>query len=476
MTERAAMCSSTCEPLDRRDAWCAALLAGAYLALVGGTLAWHGYWSDEFHTIRTVARPWYDLIQERASKGHPPLFFLTQKAWTRLAGHGEVADRALAMLCGLGTVLLTYRMARHEVGRSWASLAAVALALAGTQLLIVQLARSYALLQLLVTANAALVVAGGKPSAWRMAAAAALCAAAMFTHGSAMIAIPAQLAATLVAWPSRWAYVAAGAGGCLAYVPFWLAFPTIDNVETHLDWVPPPTVEALLRFPAMLQFGRQVVVVPLWGQIMTGLVLVGMALRALWRSDCGAFFGLQWFLAWAAAAAAGAMGVGIVAVERYFAAALVAQAMCIALSAEMLVKLRPKMGAVLVAGIAGGLAISTGLYLALPTFTPWREMAALVMARKGPGERVVAVSPAVLATPLAHYYDGQVEYRADDPITGSGSAPGIWILLREDSDEAALRVMPRDRVGWERMETYRFHRGRVLHLYKSKKPQANGPQ
>jgi len=65
-------------PLDARDAWLLMLIAGLYLGLVGATLDWHGYWSDEFHTIRAVELSVPELIRQRASSGHPPLFFLLE--------------------------------------------------------------------------------------------------------------------------------------------------------------------------------------------------------------------------------------------------------------------------------------------------------------------------------------------------------------------------------------------------------------
>jgi hypothetical protein len=442
-----------------------ALVGCAYLALAGGTLDWHGYWSDEFHTINAVSRSWGDLVHERASKGHPPLFFLAEKAWVGPLGHSEVADRSLPMLCGLGTVLLVYVIVRREASRWAACVASVLLMLCATQLLIVQLARSYAMLQLLATAHAALIVAGGKITAWRLVMSAGLCAAAMFTHGSAMIAIPVQLAAAAVALPARWRFIVSGGAGCLAYLPFWLAFPSLDNVETHLDWVPPPTIESLLRFPAMLQFGRQIVAVPAWAQVVTVLVLVALAVGALLGSDHASFFGLQWFFAWAAAAAAGGQGIGIVGVERYFAAALVCQPIIAAQLLDWLAA-RRRVPCIGVGAIVGGLALtSLVLYFMFPPFTPWREMAALVETHRIAGEAVVVASPKVLATPLGHYYPGEARFTGEDPIAGTESAVGIWVLLRDPSPKVEARVLPTSaRARFRRIEAHRFHRGLVVHL------------
>ncbi len=450
------------EPLDRRDATNLAVIAALYLLLVGTMLDWHGYWSDEFHTIRAVELGVPELIRQRASSGHPPLFFLLEKGWVAALGTSEAGTRSLPMLCGLGSLLLTYWIVRREAGRPAAALACGLLACGAAQLMICQLARSYALLQLLVTAQTALILSRQQASAWRLVASALLSAAALYTHGAALVALPAQFAAAAVALPGKWRQLSAAVAGCLLYAPFWLAFRDVGEVEEHLNWVPYPTVPALLRFPALLQLGRYVADVPPQVQGIVTLGLVALGLAALAISDRAAFLALQWFFAWALAAAAGAWGIGIVSVERYFAPALVCQAAMLALAWSAPAKQKWLAHTTAAALLAASL-LSAALYAALPPFTPWREMAELIHEQRLAGEEVVVASPEVLATPFAYYYDGEANYigEASLPPHRPGAA-GLWVLFRAADPQAEARIAAQaSGLGFGASRRHRFHRGAV---------------
>jgi hypothetical protein len=366
----------------------------------------------------------------------------------------------------LGSLLLTYVIVRRQA-RRWAAVGACLLLTCGaTQLLISQLARSYTLLQLLATAQVALILAPQRPTAWRLLISALLAAAALFTHGAAQVAIPALLGGVLVALPGQWRYVLAAAAGCLLYAPFAWAFPTIDNVEVHLDWVPPPSVAALLRFPALLQFGRHIHDVPVAVQALAGLVIVGLGVGALLHSDEAACLALQWFFTWALAAAAAGWGLGIVAVERYFGPALVCQAAFMAITVAAIAQRSRWLGAAGCVVLASLSLASAGLYAALPPFTPWRQMAELIQSQRAPGEKVIVASPAVLATPLAYYYEGEAMFigEAELPLQTDG-ASGLWICFRKRDAEAEQRIAEQaDRLGYKALTRYPLHHGKVLHF------------
>jgi hypothetical protein len=451
-------------PLDARDAWLLMLIAGLYLGLVGATLDWHGYWSDEFHTIHAVELPVPELIRRRASSGHPPLFFLLEKAWVAALGTSEAGTRSLPLLCGLGTLLLTYWIVRREAGRPAAAVACGLLGCGATQLMICQLARSYTLLQLLLTAQTALLLSRQPASAWRLVLSAALTAGALFTHGAALVAVPAQMAAAGVALPRQWRYLLSAAAGSLLYGAFLLTHPALDNVEVHLDWVPPPTITALLRFPALLQFGRYVDVVPPALQALVVLCFVLLGIAALLHSDQAACLALQWFFVWSLAAAAGGWGIGIIGVERYFAPAVACQAAFSAIAISELAS-RVRWIAWPCAGLAAVLSLgSAGLYAALPPFTPWREMAALVEARRSAGEAVIVVSPEVLATPFAYYYRGEAVFVGESGIATGEMGRGQWVCFCDRSPEATATISAQaEESQLGPPEVHRFHRGAVWH-------------
>jgi hypothetical protein len=231
-----------------------------------------------------------------------------------------------------------------------------------------------------------------------------------------------------------------------------------------VGWIPPTTVAALVRFPALLQFGRQLPDTPVVVQAAAGLMIVALAVLALRLADGAALFGLQWFFTWAAASAAASFGIGIIAVERYFAPAVMCQAVFLAIAVAWLAKSRPRLGSAAAAGFVLLGAVSSGLYFAWPPFTPWREMAALVRRDRSADEAVVVAEPRVFATPFEYYYDGPLAFADAGALDVPAEAPGVWVCYRFTHRVNAERWQGDPALDrWPRRQVYPFHRGAVVH-------------
>lgn len=445
-----------------------ALIVVVYVLGVGGTLSWHGYWSDEFHTINAVHLPWNEMLTQRAEKGHPSFFFTLEQNWMKLLPESEVSYRALPALFGLATTLIVFELVRRERGNAAGLCAAGVLSLSAAQLVIEQVARSYSLLQLLITAISALIFSG-RPNIWRFSGAVGLSTLALATHGSAMIALPALAGATLVAMPRKWGYLAAMAIGAGFYFPIALQHRGLAKVSDHVAWMPEPTIEAWLRFPALLQMGRQIVVAPVVVQVAISLLVVFLVLRAFRESDLEAHLALQWIFTWVASAVAGALSFGICHIERYFGAAIVCQAVVIGMAACSLWSSPIRWGRVGALSITATTFFSAACYFAFPPFTPWREMARLIDAQRRPMEKVQIFCSPVLATPFEYYYQGELNdgnnLSYSENVYLTPECTGIWVCFRRElpNEEKLLPDWIRRRFPNEK--TIEYANGSIVHLW-----------
>src|SRR5438132_381744 len=99
---------------DVSDLLCTSVLAITYLVLFGATFNYYGYVTDEIYTLRAIDSPFADLIRERASHGHPPLFFIIEKLWVSVVGRTEIGYRSVPLLCGFGSLLTVFAQVRRE--------------------------------------------------------------------------------------------------------------------------------------------------------------------------------------------------------------------------------------------------------------------------------------------------------------------------------------------------------------------------
>ncbi len=107
---------------------------------------------DELHTLYHAAAPDAEaFLADLRRDNHPPLAFLVVSAARQTLGDSALALRAPAILFGLLTVALVWRIGRRLPGRQGAAVAAALLAVSSLHLDVSAQARMYALLALAVT-------------------------------------------------------------------------------------------------------------------------------------------------------------------------------------------------------------------------------------------------------------------------------------------------------------------------------------
>ncbi len=166
------------------------------------TLGSQSLWLDEVLTGELARGSLGDLFHRVAQReANPPLFYLAEWLWTRVAGTSEIALRLPSALCGIALVPVAYGIGRRLAGER----AAVALAaLVCVHPLLVyysQEARGYAAVALACALGFMYFLDG---SAWRWALASAV---ALGCHYFAIF--PVGIEAAILLWRRRYAAVAA---------------------------------------------------------------------------------------------------------------------------------------------------------------------------------------------------------------------------------------------------------------------------
>jgi hypothetical protein len=116
--------------------------------LLVSSLTSQSLWWDEGISLHLASLPWGDIVKNRASNIHPPLYFFLLKGWTSWAGDSPFAARYLSVL---PTVLLpaaVYRFCRKRWGHRVGRITAFLIALSPPFLIYGQEIRAYAFLPL----------------------------------------------------------------------------------------------------------------------------------------------------------------------------------------------------------------------------------------------------------------------------------------------------------------------------------------
>jgi hypothetical protein len=105
-------------PLTRRQ-WLAVWVTAAVVLVIRIVMAGQrGFWLDEYYTYQAATLPLFDMIPERLSAGHSPLYFLYAKLFYLLFGSSEFALKATSAFAGaLAVVGLAGLSARLGLNR-----------------------------------------------------------------------------------------------------------------------------------------------------------------------------------------------------------------------------------------------------------------------------------------------------------------------------------------------------------------------
>ena len=469
-------------------AWLPILLVALLARLPG--LTTKPLWYDEALAVllsskgpAAILEATLSVQQGVAANVHPPGYFLLLWAWVRLLGTTPESARLLSILFGLGTVGLSYRLARDSLGARTARMAGWMLALSPFQVHYAQEVRMYGLLALELVAVAAVYRSALRQGGWpRWLGFAGLAAAAQYTHSlAALFLLPLAL---IPIWRRQWRAAArtasAGALALLLYLPWLLQLPSQIARLRQAYWISPPGATELIRTLVIYVGGSPLPRYALPAVLFTVLLLVLLGAWAL-RRGLGRAEGSGRIAAWAAYLAAAPLVLMFaislwqpIYLDRALLPAGVAFLFWIAwtLGSSYLPSRMRWTGLVL-------LVVSFGLGLAgyytyrgFP-YAPFDELVAQLRSSMAPGE-IVLHSNKLSAIPAAYYGpDLEQRYLPDLPGSASdtlaaasqrvlgleaesdiasavGDAPGVWFIVfrRERQEYADLGYSQHPGLGW----------------------------
>ena len=172
-----------------------AIVAVALLAILLRlpTLLYDGIWRDEANVyVELMAPSFVDFLHRvSAIDYHPPLYFLLEYAWSKIAGIGELAFEALPFACSIATVSAVYLLGKAAASRAVGIVSATFFAVAPLAITY-STDYLYPLATLTYTCLAAAVTIARKeePTPRRYALVCISSLAAVLSHYTALIFIP----------------------------------------------------------------------------------------------------------------------------------------------------------------------------------------------------------------------------------------------------------------------------------------------
>ena len=283
----------------------ACVTAGTLLLRTG--ILHSGYWVDEAITVGIASHDLRDIPALLRLDGSPPLFYLLLHGWMGVAGTGEAATRALALLFALLAVPVSWWAGAALFDRRAAALAAAGAAGCPFLTYYAQETRMYSLVAVLsVLACASFVltfVRGRRVHLWLLGLWLVLL---LYAHNWALFLVAGMVVAWLVLWRQGRVDAHEGAllagGVALAYAP-WVPSLLFQAANTAAPWASRPSPLYLLGIPGNL-FGY--LALPLLAlaavaALRRGRVPEGAGLLALIgvAAATAAFLGSQLEPAWA---------------------------------------------------------------------------------------------------------------------------------------------------------------------------------
>jgi len=257
-------------------------------------------WYDEGISAFQLTRSYPDILRAAALDSHPPLYYLSLKAWSEAlpVSASEVVLRSLSAVSGVAGVVLTYVVGRRLFGPLVGGLAALLLAAAPLSVYYSQEVRMYAL----VTALGMLAAwAYTRRTYWLYALAAA---AALYTQYLAIAFIVAVHLHALL-WlrqRSEWLrWLGANAIAALAFLPWLPTFVDQQTRELNTSQRTPLglTLSTLTAYGGGIASGD---VLLLGGAVLVLVALIGLTTQhgwperalplLLWLVPLGLVFGL----------------------------------------------------------------------------------------------------------------------------------------------------------------------------------------
>ncbi len=243
------------------------LVAAAFVARLA-LLIVRPFWHDEIFTLWASRLPPSRLLEVLRQDSGPPLFYLLEKPFVRLAemAQSDAIARLLPFVAILCLFIPALRLSRGRAPLWFAALAAA------SPLLLVYAgeARAYGLLALLDFALFFLLFRG-EPTPGRLAGAAALAALALWTHYLAILFV--AVCALMLIVRRRFLCLAALCVGALAFLP-WIPLLSVQPRQAT-SWMREPLGDSLLAFVSSLG-GAGRIPSPQGGPLPGILVTIGL--------------------------------------------------------------------------------------------------------------------------------------------------------------------------------------------------------
>lgn len=246
------------------------LVIGVGAALRFVRCTFQSLWYDEVFSVVFSSAPGLEqLFATLRGDFHPPLYFVTLRAWLALFGPGDAPARLLSVCIGTSGLVFVWLLARECLRRTEH---ATALFIAATSLTLIwyaQEVRQYGLLFLTgaATLHSTILVTRGARFAPLYCAAATT--ALIYTHYAGILALGAAWVGLFVVLAYVWrtehqsrstlraiaSLAAAHTIAAVSFLPWLPTFLTQRRNAQHALWIPAPDIQTLLEIiPRLLAY------------------------------------------------------------------------------------------------------------------------------------------------------------------------------------------------------------------------------
>ncbi len=415
------------------------MIVGLVAAFYG--IGTKGLWLDEAFSAKYaqlgIGGLWHVISKSDPNMGG---YYALLHLWSGVFGAGEAAVRSLSAVAGCLAVPFAVVLGTRLFGRTAGLLAGLLLALNPFFVQYEQIARSYALLVLLILASClAFVTALENPSRRTLVAYVLASALSLYMHYFAALVLLVQFATLLVLAPApglrkRWAIaVAAVIVLCIPELVF-----AARAGSQGVEWIGTPTFSDLVRLPSGLVGGTALAV------LLSALACYGFIRSFAAGRRWQAGFTAAWlFVPVALDFAASRLG------RSFFVAhylIVVLPALLLLAAAGVAALGRKALGAAVCALLVALMLLYTGSWYREPSIEGYRGAAQYILAASHHSDRIVYYPELPLGGPAAGvaYYETRAGSHAVQPArvrlasTLASPSARVWLVIR-DSDVPVQR-------------------------------------
>lgn len=442
------------------------VLIGWWISAYLLTIDLQGWVFTELATLKAGSLSFTDMLANRATYGHCPLYFVLTWVIQKTLGENPIALRLPTVVFGLLSALVIFRMVRRWTGRRAAVFTGLIVLLSPFLLQVSQQARPYPLALLFGLIATEIILDSTRVSRHRKALWFGIVSLlGLLTSHAYWFVLAAHILGFLGNARRQAAMIVAAVAAAIGALP-WLLYAKYwaesgGKSERFLTWMGPVELTTSLALPGRLvrfaSIGPDSNILLILVVTMVTIVLAGVGLAALPKVADGARSApIRWTLAclWIAppfaALVAGLLGWGnLLLVPRYFAVTAIVQLVLIAW-AVWTVRPTIRPAAMIVLGL--GLAGSSVLYLSEIGRDEIRRSARIIEAEWTRGEAIIVISLRSDVRLFKHYLSAPVigclvnHSPGDDSEISDENFPeyrgrkrGAWIAVSRESGSTSAR-------------------------------------